>query len=102
MAIDKIHPNDLPIRRTKHFPTLIQSSYYKIEISDNGIGFNSQFSEKIFGVFQRLHLKHQYPGNGIGLAICRKIVQNHKGHIYALSAEGRGTTMVIILPCSVG
>lgn len=100
-SLIKIRCAQLADGERTEFPMLTQASYYKIEITDNGIGFDPQYSERIFGVFQRLHLRHQYSGTGIGLAICKKIVQNHKGHIYALSAEGKGTTVVIILPCPV-
>lgn len=72
--------------------------YYCISISDNGIGFDQANSKKIFGLFQRLHQKHEYSGTGIGLAICKKIVENHKGHITADSTIGKGTTFRIYLP----
>lgn len=101
-AVVEIRLSSITASEQEQFPLLAGAPYFKIEIKDNGIGFNSLFSEKIFGVFQRLHLKHEYSGNGIGLAICRKIVQNHKGFIYARSSEGLGTTMVVILPCPAG
>jgi two-component system, LuxR family, sensor kinase FixL len=69
-----------------------------ITVADNGIGFSAENRERIFGVFQRLHGRHQYEGNGIGLAICRKIVDNHSGTIQADSVEGQGTKFTIILP----
>lgn len=80
------------------FASISHTSYYKIEIIDNGIGFDPQFAERIFVVFQRLHLKHQYSGNGIGLAICKKIVQNHKGMIYAHSSPGIGSNFTVLFP----
>lgn len=76
------------------------SDYFKIEITDNGIGFDQQYSDKIFNIFQRLHGKEDYGGTGIGLAMCRKIVQNHNGEIKAMSKEGIGTTFTLILPKS--
>ncbi len=69
-----------------------------ITVEDNGIGFEQQYAEKIFQLFQRLEGKSEYPGTGIGLSICRKIVSNHKGQIFAESRPGEGTTFSIILP----
>jgi len=73
-------------------------SYLKFVIRDNGIGFEQEFSERIFNVFQRLHGKQTYSGTGIGLAICKKIVENHDGVIYATSERHSGATFTIILP----
>jgi light-regulated signal transduction histidine kinase (bacteriophytochrome) len=64
----------------------------QITISDNGIGFDAKYAERIFGVFERLHGRAQYEGTGIGLAICRKIVQRHGGTISAHSSSGEGGT----------
>lgn len=72
--------------------------YYKITVVDNGIGFDKAYSEKIFQIFQRLHGKADYTGSGIGLAICRKIAENHKGVIFADSEPGSGASFTIILP----
>src|SRR5690606_32998230 len=72
--------------------------YHKISIVDNGIGFDSQHAEKIFEVFQRLHQKTDYSGTGIGLAICRKIVDNHNGFIHAKGDIGVGSEFIIYLP----
>ena len=74
--------------------------YAKITITDNGIGFDKQFSEKIFEVFQRLHSKQEYTGTGIGLAIVKKIVQNHNGFISANGESGTGAVFQIIIPSS--
>jgi PAS domain S-box-containing protein len=70
----------------------------KIEINDNGIGFKKEFSEKVFQIFQRLVSREKYEGTGIGLAMCKKIVQNHNGTITATSEEGVGTSFIIDLP----
>jgi len=72
--------------------------YYKIEIIDNGIGFKDEHSEKIFKPFVRLHGKSQHPGTGIGLAICKKIVDVHDGIIYAEGRENEGAKFILILP----
>ncbi len=74
------------------------SKYIKLTFSDNGIGFDNNFQEKIFAVFQRLHHKHQYEGTGIGLAICKKIVANHGGSITASGHPNKGAEFSIILP----
>jgi PAS domain S-box-containing protein len=72
--------------------------YHKISFTDNGIGFDSQHTNKIFEVFQRLHQKTEYTGNGIGLAICKKIVENHNGYIYAKGSVGIGAEFIIYIP----
>ena len=72
--------------------------YYKITFTDNGMGFDPQFKETIFVLFQRLHSKTDYPGTGIGLAICKKIVDNHKGYIIADSQPDQGSIFTIFLP----
>ncbi|HEX2606663.1 MAG TPA: PAS domain S-box protein [Flavisolibacter sp.] len=72
--------------------------YFKIDVKDNGIGFNQDFADKIFEIFQRLNNSVDYKGTGIGLAICRKIVAAHDGAIYATSKEAIGSTFTLILP----
>lgn len=74
------------------------ADYVVIRIQDNGIGFEQQYSQKIFEIFQRLHGKGDYPGTGIGLAVCQKIVQRHHGSLRAFSEPGMGATFEIILP----
>ncbi|SHF37770.1 GAF domain-containing protein [Cnuella takakiae] len=71
---------------------------FEITIADNGIGFDMQYHDKIFTIFQRLHNRTEYSGNGIGLALCRKVVQNHSGNIYATSIPGQGTCFHVVLP----
>lgn len=71
---------------------------YQIFVEDNGIGFEEQYKERIFGVFQRLHGRNEYIGSGIGLAICRKIVDRHGGTIEAQSEHGKGSKFIITLP----
>jgi signal transduction histidine kinase len=72
----------------------------KISVQDNGMGFNDKYSDKIFEIFQRLHTTKTHEGTGIGLAICKKIVDTHHGNIKVFSKEGEGTTFIIILPVS--
>ena len=72
--------------------------YCHITVKDNGIGFESHFSERIFGVFQKLHSKEIYSGTGIGLAIVKKIVENHNGIITATSELQKGATFDIYIP----
>ena len=74
------------------------SKYYKITIEDNGIGFEQEYAKKIFILFNRLHNKNEYEGTGIGLAICKKIVENHKGFIVAKGIPDQGATFIIYLP----
>lgn len=75
-----------------------EKAYCRIVISDNGIGFDPEYKERIFDVFQRLHEKDEYSGTGIGLAIVKKIVENHHGHISASSAPDQGADFTIYLP----
>jgi len=73
--------------------------FWKITVSDNGIGFDPQFATKVFDLFQRLHgNSNVYEGTGIGLTICKKIVQNHKGHILADSQQNEGATFTVFIP----
>ncbi|MBE8725950.1 sensor histidine kinase [Flavobacterium hungaricum] len=72
----------------------------KIEIKDNGIGMEKNHLTKIFTIFQRLHAKNQYSGNGIGLAICKKIMENHSGYITVDSLPNQGTTFNLYFPAA--
>jgi two-component system, LuxR family, sensor kinase FixL len=76
-------------------------AYHLLECSDNGIGFPAEQSEKIFEIFKRLHVQHKYPGTGVGLAIARKVVENHHGYIKAYSAPGEGATFKILIPKAI-
>lgn len=72
--------------------------YWKITFADNGIGFEQQYADKIFELFQRLHVRFEYEGTGIGLAICKKIIQNHGGYINAIGKPGEGSSFSVYLP----
>ncbi|MFS4417330.1 ATP-binding protein [Maribacter sp. 2307ULW6-5] len=75
-----------------------EKAYHRISVMDNGIGFDQENADKIFELFQRLHQKETYSGTGIGLAICKKIADNHKGHIEAEGEKGKGATFCVYLP----
>lgn len=81
-----------------NFLAIATKQYIELKVSDNGIGFDEIHKDKIFGLFQRLHNKDKYSGTGIGLAICKKIVNNHKGFINAESIPGQGSTFTVYLP----
>jgi two-component system CheB/CheR fusion protein len=81
------------------FPRLnANSEYQEIIVQDNGIGFSAEYADQIFIIFQRLNDKQEFPGTGIGLALCRKIVNNHNGEIFAESKEGKGAAFHVVLP----
>ncbi|GAB2676232.1 hypothetical protein GCM10027036_32460 [Flavihumibacter cheonanensis] len=83
--------------KEKHFLSP-SSGYVQIDIRDHGIGFDQEYEQRIFQVFQRLHGKSEYPGSGIGLAICKRIAERHNGFISASGKEGEGAVFSIILP----
>jgi len=75
-------------------------AFYQVTVQDNGIGFEEQYRDRIFELFQRLHGRQEYEGTGMGLAICRKIVERHGGTITAKGAPGDGATFTITLPAT--
>ncbi|MBW4690951.1 MAG: PAS domain S-box protein [Lyngbya sp. HA4199-MV5] len=77
---------------------LLTKQMYQISIQDQGIGFDEQYRDRIFKIFERLHGRSEYEGTGIGLAVCRRIVERHNGSIVAQSAPGKGSTFTITLP----
>jgi signal transduction histidine kinase len=90
---EKVNQKQIPepfFKTAKHF--------YKLTFADFGIGFEQDKADKIFEVFQRLHQKSEYSGTGMGLAICKKISENHYGFIYATSEPGKGSVFVVYLP----
>ena len=82
----------------KHDKLSADQNYLQITVADNGIGFDQKFSDQIFVIFQRLHGKNEYEGTGIGLALCKKIAENHKGIVYGEGKEGSGAQFHVILP----
>ena len=79
-------------------PTRPARAYHRIDVADNGIGFDEKYLDRIFQVFQRLHGRNQYPGTGVGLAICEKVAANHGGGITATGHPGKGATFSVFLP----
>jgi light-regulated signal transduction histidine kinase (bacteriophytochrome) len=77
---------------------LPDSERFELEVKDNGIGFEPQYAERIFGMFQRLHGRSEFEGTGIGLAICRKIVERHDGTVVASGVPGEGALFTVTLP----
>ena len=92
---NEILPDEVSRIRKDH---LIDTTYYKIAVADNGIGFDEKYLDRIFDIFQRLHGRNEYSGTGIGLAICQKIVENHYGAIFAQAVPDQGATFSMVLP----
>ncbi|HMG83100.1 MAG TPA: response regulator [Ferruginibacter sp.] len=85
-------------KRESAVNTITTTPFYRIFIRDNGIGFDQRYAEQIFDMFKRLHGNSEYEGTGIGLALCKRIVEKHNGFISALSQDNLGTTFIISLP----
>ncbi|HTM66267.1 MAG TPA: ATP-binding protein [Flavipsychrobacter sp.] len=95
ITIHSSYPNKDEIKALGLLP---RTKYLKITVTDNGIGFEPEYANKIFGMFQRLHGKVDYEGSGIGLSVCKKIVENHGGIIKATGHLNVGATFEIIIP----
>ena len=90
---EKITAKDYPILNMDS-----EKKYYKITVTDSGQGFEQQYADQIFTIFKRLHTSDEYPGTGIGLSICKRIVENHSGFIFAEGKSGIGATFSIFFP----
>jgi signal transduction histidine kinase len=93
-----ISARSLPGAELEKLGLPITVPFVELRFSDNGIGFPPEYGNQIFGLFKRLNSREHYPGSGIGLALCKKVVENHNGHIRAESLEGQGSTFFIYLP----
>ena len=100
--------NALKYRADDRVPQIVVSwrpvdgTAWEFRVADNGIGIDPAYFEKIFRIFQRLHTRAKYDGTGIGLAICKKIVERHEGRIWVESAPGKGSTFVFTLKAVPG
>ena len=84
--------------RSRLFSSLFGEQFCELSVQDNGIGFDEKYMDKIFAVFQRLHGRNEYEGTGVGLAVCRRITDRHRGTVSAKSQLGQGATFIVALP----
>ncbi|MDF1613799.1 sensor histidine kinase [Desulfurivibrio dismutans] len=103
MLLQNLLTNAVRYRRNDQPPRITitarrENGTWRLAVADNGIGIEQQYFDRIFKIFQRLHTRDEYPGTGIGLAICRKIVERHRGRLWVESTPGRGSTFYFTLP----
>lgn len=96
--IIRIDAEKVSVADTEFSKKTTNKNFYKVTITDNGIGFDPKYAEDIFVVFKRLHSYHEYPGSGVGLSLCKKIMEKHNGTIAATSKQGEGSSFIIMLP----
>jgi signal transduction histidine kinase len=92
-----LHKNEV---LTRHRNIVEAQAYVELKFTDNGIGFDQKYAQQVFEIFQRLQDRSTYSGTGIGLAVCKKIVENHQGLIDVQSVPGEGTTFTVLLPAN--
>ena len=90
----KFHGEEAP---RVHVSVQVQETDYLFSVRDNGIGIAPEYYDRLFKIFQRLHTREEYPGSGIGLAVCKKIVERHGGRIWIESQVGKGSTIYFTL-----
>lgn len=106
-VLQNLLSNAVKFRRQDVTPRICVSAepdgeLWRVSVSDNGIGFDPRHAENIFGLFKRLESRETYPGTGIGLAICERIIERHQGRIWAESQQGEGTTFHFTVLGAVG
>jgi signal transduction histidine kinase len=95
----RIHARKMNEEELMRMPNLSKlNDWYQFTVKDNDIGFEQQYEEKIFSIFQRLHTRKEFEGTGIGLSLVKKVVSNHGGEIRAYSNPGEGATFQFLLP----
>ena len=98
LPVINIEQKEMNDQEKRKYQLQLTETYFLLTVSDNGIGFEQMYADRIFQLFQRLQGKHEFPGTGIGLSICKKIANNHNGQLFASGEVGKGSSFYIILP----